>query len=298
MELVQIRYFVETAHQMHFASAAQDLGITQPALSSGIHTLEKELGYKLFDCSNKRKIFLTPAGEAFLEDAEKLLNDLRNAKRRAKDAAQGKAGHLTIGALSSVLGRTEVLDTLVEMQKLYPDVTLEIIEDTSAGLSARIKEHTLDLVFTRFEQDVFNNDELLCKQIYLDELFVVFRNDHPLANKKNLSIDDLKDERIIMVPERTSSAMRTYVRQLCVTKGNFTPKVSDESSSSYTALRLVEAGMGITFVSTSYRGMFSEHLVYRKFDAMQMGIPIFAVTSKDRKSPIRDTFLALLRKKL
>ncbi len=297
MDFTQLRHFVETAHQMHFAVAAKALGITQPALSNSIHTLEKELGYRLFDCSNKRKIYLTPAGESFLEDSEKLLGGLHVAQRRAKEAASGQSGRLVIGALSSSLGRHEVLDTLVEIQTSYPHVTLEVIDDNSAGLSARVKAHALDLVLTRFNQTLLDNDELECQYLYMDELYLVLRNDHPLASKQDLSIADLRDERIILVPQTTSPALHAYVRQICETHGNFIPIVRDESSSSFTALRLVEAGMGITFVPAAYLGMFADRLVYRQFPSIQTALPVYAVFSKERKSIVRNHFLALLKRR-
>ena len=296
MDFTQLRHFVETAHLMHFAVAARELGISQPALSNSIHTLEKELGYRLFDCSNKRKIYMTPAGEVFMEEAEKLLANLNLARRRAKEASSGQSGRLVIGALSSALGRHEVLDALVEMQRVYPHVTLEVIDDNSAGLSSRIKSHTLDLVLTRFDQTLFDNDELECQQLYMDELYVVFRHDHPLATKQDLSIADLSDERIILVPETTSPALHSYIRQLCETHGNFIPIVSDESSSSFTALRLVEVGMGITFVPAAYWGMFANRLVYRQFHSIQTAIPVYAVYPKEQKSILRNQFLSLLKK--
>ena len=69
MELTQLKYFILTAKELHFARAAAKLGVTQPSLSRGIQTLEKELDTQLFLRTNKWHVALTPAGEAFLPEA-------------------------------------------------------------------------------------------------------------------------------------------------------------------------------------------------------------------------------------
>ncbi|MBQ6597110.1 MAG: LysR family transcriptional regulator, partial [Lentisphaeria bacterium] len=115
MELTQLKYFITTAKELHFARAAAKLGVTQPSLSRGIQTLEKELDTQLFLRTNKWHVALTPAGEAFLPEAEKALRQLRYAENRARAAGEGKFGRLTVGALSSTLGKTAFIDTLAEM---------------------------------------------------------------------------------------------------------------------------------------------------------------------------------------
>ena len=296
MELNQLRYFILTARELHFARAAAKLGVTQPSLSRGIQTLEKELGTALFHRTNKWHVAMTPAGEAFLPEAEKAMRQLRYAENRAKAAGEGKFGRLTVGALSSTLGKTAFIDTLAEMNRKYPGVALEVIDSNSAELAVQIRDRALDLAFMRDSPELKADEELVCEKCYDDALAVVLPRTHRLARKKELKVADLAQERFILVPMRTSPSFRNYVCGFCAAKGGFSPSASDEISSSYAALRLVEAGMGITIVSASYAGLFKDRLCYRQFSDFLPALPVYAVYSDaDCPLPLKN-FLHLLKK--
>jgi len=295
MELTQLKYFILTAQELHFARAAAKLGVTQPSLSRGIQTLEKELDTQLFHRSNKWHVALTPAGEAFLPEAEKALRQLRYAENRARAAGEGKFGRLTVGALSSTLGKTAFIDTLAEMNRKYPDVAVEVIDSNSADLTAQMRERILDLAFLRASPELQADEELVCEKIYNDTLAVVLPRTHRLAKKKDLKVADLAQERFILVPMRTSPSFRNYVCGFCAAKGGFDPMTSDEISSSYAALRLVEAGMGITIVSATYAGLFGDRLSYRQFSDFKPMLPVYAVYSDASSSAPLKNFLKILK---
>ena len=291
-----MRYFILTAKELHFARAAAKLGVTQPSLSRGIQTLEKELGTMLFKRTNKWHVALTAAGEAFLPEAEKALRQLRYAENRAKAAGEGRFGHLMVGALSSTLGKTAFIDTLAEMNRKYPGVSVEVIDSNSAELLVQMRERVLDLAFMRFSPELSGDEELVCEKCYDDPLAVVFPRSHRLARKKELKVADLAAERFILVPMRTSPSFRNYVCGFCAAKGGFTPLTSDEISSSYAALRLVEAGMGITVVSATYAGLFKERLCYRQFSDFQPVLPVYAVYTDAGGPPPLKKFLEILKR--
>ena len=296
MELTQLRYFILTAKELHFARAAAKLGVTQPSLSRGIQTLEKELGIVLFRRTNKWHVALTAAGEAFLPEAEKALRQLRYAENRAKAAGEGRFGRLTVGALSSTLGKTAFIDTLAEMNRKYPGVALEVIDSNSAELMVQMRERALDLAFMRSSPELSGDEELICEKCYDDPLAVVLPRSHRLARKRELRVADLAEERFILVPMRTSPAFRNYVCGFCAAKGGFTPLTSDEISSSYAALRLVEAGMGITVVSATYAGLFKERLCYRQFSDFHPMLPVYAVYTDAGGPPPLKNFLEILKR--
>ena len=124
---------------------------------------------------------------------------------------------------------------------------------------------------------------------------MVLPRTHRLAGKKDLKVADLAQERFILVPMRTSPAFRNYVCGFCAAKGGFEPLITDEISSSYAALRLVEAGMGITIVSATYAGLFGERLCYRQFSDFRPVLPVCAVYADAGSSPPLKNFLELLK---
>src|SRR5579862_6367984 len=102
MELRHLRYFVAVAEELHFHRAATRLHISQPPLSQQIRALERELGVTLL-ARNRRRVSLTVAGEAFLDDARGILASVDRAADRARAIARGSRGTLSIGFVGSAM---------------------------------------------------------------------------------------------------------------------------------------------------------------------------------------------------
>lgn len=293
MNIRQLQYFVLLAKELHFALAASKLGITQPPLTRSIQNLEKELGVALFLRSNKWKIELTPAGKAFLPEAERILNQLQYAKTAALAAGQGFAGHLTVGAISSMIGNAAFIDTLADMQKHYPSAVVEIVDSTSGDLLQQIRSRSVDLALLRLPPD-HEDPDMTVRHLFDDEISLVFANNHRLASKKEIRVSDLAGEPLILVPERPSAVFRSYILAFCRIRGGFTPIISKEISNSYTALRLTAAGVGITMVSSAYEGIFSDRLCYRHFAGFRPVLPMYALHPADHTPPLMQVFLRTL----
>ena len=243
MELRHLRYFAEAARELHFARAAANLKVTQPALSRQIAALENELGVELFSRSNKWKIELTPVGEVFRAEAEKILEDSQRAVNLARSAGTGGYGKLSIGAISSTIGNPVFSDALHEMRMRYPKLVMEVVDATSSGLPEQVRQHTLDIAFLRSISNLPTDDTLIYEHLWNDRLAAAMPANHPLTRKKNFPVSALSGESFILVPERTSGAMRQYLAQFFHTKGGFSPRADFEIYNTYTALRMVAAGL-------------------------------------------------------
>src|SRR6266699_5109394 len=116
MELRHLRYFVGVGEEQHYGRAAERLHVAQPALSRQIQDLEKELGFLLFD-RLPRGVRLNAAGQLFLGDARRILQDVEEAKRRAERIALGKAGTLRIGIAMALSWHGVVVDAFREFRR-------------------------------------------------------------------------------------------------------------------------------------------------------------------------------------
>ena len=296
MELRHLKYFSEIARELHFARAAEKLKLTQPALSRQIAALEAELGVELFNRSNKWKIELTEAGNMFLLEAEKILQAASRATNLAKSAAKGGYGKLAIGAISSTIESPEFSLALQEMRHRYPDLLLEVLDSTSAGLPELVRQHTLDIAFLRPLPELNSDETLICEHLWNDKLVAAIPHDHPLVRQVQFLPGVLANESFIMVPEKTSSSQRQYLTSFFHRYGEFTPKVGIEILNTYTALRMVAAHLGVTVVAESYMGHFTDRICYRFFTGKSPEMPLWVIRSSEHTSKSANTFLNILKK--
>ena len=298
MELRHLRYFVEAAKELHFARAAGNLKITQPALSRQIAALEKELGAELFSRSNKWKIELTPVGVVFLAEAEKILREAERAENLARTAQLGGFGKLSIGAISSTIGNPVFTAALQEMRVRFPKLTIEVVDATSRGLPEQVRQHVLDIAFLRSIPTLSTDDTLLYEHLWDDRLVAALPAGNPLSGEKRLPARALADESFILVPERTSGSMRQSLAQFFRTRGGFSPRVDFEIYNTYTALRMVAAGLGVSVVAESYIGTFSDQICYRYFSEESPEIPLLVIRAADNSSKTAGIFLSVLKRKM
>ncbi len=131
----QLRMFLVVARELHFSRAAEQLHMSQPALSQQVRALERDLGVELFTRTS-RQVALTPAGEALLAAAPRAIYEMDEAVLTARRAASGATGRLIVGSVRS--GLSSVVPSLMRaFWDAHPEVRLEVYQmDTSAQLRA------------------------------------------------------------------------------------------------------------------------------------------------------------------
>ncbi|MFC9449143.1 LysR family transcriptional regulator [Bacillus cereus] len=243
MELRQLEYFITLCKELHFTRAADKLGITQPTLSHQIKALEDEIGMPLFDRLGK-KIAITDAGYILAKECNTIFNALHNAKERIGELKEIKGGKISITTLPGEL--TDLVSTLLlDFHKHYPEVAVKVV--SSDEILPLINENQVDFAVTIVSSDyVFEDEKIVKIPLYIEELFLVAANNHPLANEKEIQFSELNKLPLILFPE--SHECRKLLNYTCVPQQiSLDPLI--ETSSINSLFDLVRNEFGVTIVS-------------------------------------------------
>ncbi len=178
MDTQSLQAFLCVAECSSFSGAAEQLHLTQPAISKRIATLEKQLNAKLFDRIG-RHIHLTEAGRALLPEAQRILQDIREARRRIDDLRGSVSGRLSMG-ISHHIGLHRLPPVLREFSQRYPDVQLDIDFMDSEQAHHRILHGEMDLAVITLSPS--QEEHLSFLPVWQDQLTVAVANDHPLSD--------------------------------------------------------------------------------------------------------------------
>ncbi|MEG9437360.1 LysR family transcriptional regulator [Edaphobacter sp. HDX4] len=245
MELKHLTSFVAVASKLSFVRAANQLHLSQPALTGQIQKLEEELGVQLFE-RNRRMVKLTDAGKIFLEDANSILARTRKAAERVQRAARGEIGRLRIGFVSSA-ALAIVPNIVIEYRRQSPGVSLDLINLRTVSQVKGLLGKTIDIGFIRLP---LSNDQLDITVIHREEFVVILPKEHRYANVKTLRIAQLRDELFVAYGRRWAPGFFDSVVQMCTREG-FSPNIIQETGEMYTAIALVAAGGGIAILPRS-----------------------------------------------
>jgi DNA-binding transcriptional LysR family regulator len=289
MDLRHLRYFVAVAEELHFGHAAQKLGIAQPPLSQQIRRLEMELGVQLLQ-RTKRRVQLTQAGHAFLEEARKILSQVKRATEVAQRAGRGELGRLSIGFLGAAT-YSLLPSILIAFRHSYPDVEVELHELKTSELIEALRDRRVEVGFVRLPV----HDELLeAEPILREPLVVAVPERHALATCAHISFRDLANEAFLMPPRQLSAGFHDQVLNLCHQAG-FTPKLGAEASQLQTIINLVAAGMGITLVPESVQNMSGRGVVFKKLPEPTPMMEVAVAWRRDAHSEVLSAFLNVVR---
>ncbi|MEB2301167.1 LysR family transcriptional regulator [Lysinibacillus xylanilyticus] len=212
MEIRQLKTFWTLASTRSFSRTAEVLNYVPSTVTMQIKALEEELGVKLLDRLGK-SVVLTDAGHQLLPYANKILNDVEEARY-----VSSQSGELT-GTV--IIGADEVLCTyrlpalLRLFRERYPHVRLLFRPLSSDNLKQSLREGNVDVVFM-LDEPVISTD--LHTELLMDEPFLmVVSPDHPLATRSTLGIEDFNREQILLSEKGCS--YRTFFYRTLLRKG-------------------------------------------------------------------------------
>ncbi|MDD6651768.1 MAG: LysR family transcriptional regulator [Eggerthellales bacterium] len=186
MNLSQLYYFQHLAEVQHYTRAAEDLYITQPALSHAIASLEDELGCSLFQ-KDGRNMRLTDDGKLFKRYVDEGLNAIDNGISELKSRHGMLSGSIDIGAIATVRA-----GYLPAAMKAYRDEHGPLVEfHVYQGITSLLNQYLEQGVYDLVIGGPYYKSSLTTKVLMYQELAVVVPKTHPLANHESLTFNDL-----------------------------------------------------------------------------------------------------------
>lgn len=240
MELHQLRYFCAVASAGNFTRAAEQENVSQPSLSQQVLKLEGELGARLFERLGRR-VRLTEFGAAFLQRAQTILQQVRDAKVEVSELAGAKKGEITLGVIPTVA--PYFLPTrLADFAANNPQVTIRVVEDVTATLLGRLQDGAVDLALLALPVP---GPHLICEELVRDRLFVVVPKKHRFASRPAVDLKELENEPFLLLKE--GHCFRENVIAAC-RRSRLQPNVVFESGQFSSILALVGSGMGLSVI--------------------------------------------------
>lgn len=248
--LKQFNYLITIVETGGFIAASEKLFIAQSALSRQIKNLEEELGFEIFDRSEK-KIKLTPAGEALYKSLKTNIDHLKSSIVSAQSISRGEGRIIKIAHSSSIVldqNKLEVFEQLcdanmidIEMNTLSSELQLEYLLNG-----------TIDLGFIR--PPIYHNlNEVNSISLYTAPLYVAAHSsDAFLSEKESVSIRELEQLNFVSLPHKGRGGLSYLAANLCLVNG-FSPKRTRIYSRKRSQLELVANGFGICIVPEEFK---------------------------------------------
>jgi DNA-binding transcriptional LysR family regulator len=243
MTLAQLRTFRTVARLNNFSRAAEELHLTQPAISAQVVALEEALKTKLFDRMGKR-IALTEQGRAVLAAAEDIANRLEQMQREIEDLGTAGGGHLRMGA-SLVVGVYLLPELLAQFKSRFPRVELTVRIDPARQIIDMVLRNELDLAIIG-EGSRLEDERVAIKPLLRDELVVIVPANHALAEAGTVSLSELAELPFVL-PARDSASAESMFEQLRAE--GISLKSVLELGNVGAVKHAVEAGLGVSIVS-------------------------------------------------
>ena len=210
MDILELQAFLAVARHSSFSKAGEQLGVTQPAVSKRVARLEANLDTKLFD-RIARKISLTEAGQRLLPRAEDLLNQAKDMQRFASNLKQEVSGKLSI-AISHHIALYRMPPILKQYKEVYPQVKLDIRFEDSEQAFSSVERGDIEYAVITLPSELPEN--LIAETIWQDSLYFACANDHPLAQHKSITLQQLADYPCVLPTPETEThqiALREFL---------------------------------------------------------------------------------------
>jgi Transcriptional regulator len=213
MNQTQVECFLTIVEEKNYSKAAERLFLSQPTLSRYIQALEKELGCVLFNRTTK-KVELTEDGRQYQELFLRWTMELRNLKEKLSNDLEEKQSKVRIGIIEDWYTRSFFTKFYDHITSSLPEISLEIVCYGINELLKKLESGDLDMVLS-VGNSKSKEKRFFSKVIYRSNKVILYAEDHPLANKKDLKVEDFKNEIFYAVPDDEGNDAEESIRQWC-----------------------------------------------------------------------------------
>jgi DNA-binding transcriptional LysR family regulator len=289
----RLRVFSEVVAHGSFSAAADALSYSQSAVSQAIATLEGEVGVSLIE-RHRSGVRPTVAGAALAGHANGILARMESAETEIAAIVAGHGGRLRTASFPTA-GATLMPQAIAAFRASHPGVEVTLAEGEPEQIAPRLREGEFDLVLLFEFEGVGDRLGPGMKRFELldDPLQLALPHDHPLADRKRLSLEDLREES--WVQTSSSSPCARHVVRSCHAAG-FEPQISFESDDYQTVQGLVAAGVGVALIPELALSTVRPDILVRTLHPQSPVRKVFAATPRAAAvTPAVATMLDVLR---
>lgn len=240
-----LKEFIDLMQTCNYQKTAENMNISASSISKHIRKLEEECGGVALFERTTRSVVPTAYGVTFYDYAKQIVELEESGLLALKQLQEKNSSLLNIGYMPVML-EYELIDILMEFMQIYPEIEVKPIAGNRC--SELFETEQCDFVFfDNHSQSELSLNHLLCTE---DHLVALLPLDHPLANEKKITIEQLRNERFIMHGTSASSLCRDAltVHKMCKEVG-FEPNIFLTSSHVSTIMGLVGKGTGISVLN-------------------------------------------------
>ena len=290
-ELRHIRAFLKIAETRNFTRAANDLHVSQSALTVQVQQLEESLGVRLFD-RNKRGVTLTAAGKDVFGPLQRLFNDAQTIVEHARDLSSASTGFVSIAALPTVCAGPlpELVRSFLES---HPGIRVQISDVIAERVREAVLKREVDFgIGTLHGRDA----ELRATPLFQDRLVVFAPPGHPLSEKRAVTLREASAHGLIL-PGRASSVREAV--EAIAHRERLLLDIRYETNFMPTALAFVRANLGIAILPETAAGTDTSDIVIVPFNNRFSNRQIELLQRRDATlSPASESLVRHLLQKL
>ena len=257
IELRQLRYFLAVAESLHFKKAADQLFLSQPAISKQIAQLEDAIGIKLFE-RHSRKVELTGAGQFLQAEFTGLMASLEQSITTARARQAGQEGNLRFGYVGSAMHGV-IPRLLVAIRKQFPGILFDLREMDNQQQIEALLNREIDFGFVR-QEVVPKNIEMY--PVFTDTFSLVIPENYPIQPADFRDLAQFRDAPFVLFDPSYSKSYYQQIMQIFADSG-FDPVIAHKTVQANTIYNLVECNFGVSIVPTSLKKgyQFAVHFI-------------------------------------